>query len=636
MDFQEERSSQYRRVFLPPRSEYRFELEPQERLSIRLVQNGTQAGEEPDAEIFGAELVVGTQERWYPFADEAKAAVSSWKGAEIEIAGSASTEYLADEPSPVYTAYSNLHLLLEQRRIQARKALRADAKLLSALAGSVLDPSYIAPRTPHQSTDTDIETESESETETQSDPSGSAASTVYRSEGQGPRVMVLGPESAGKTSLVKLLANYALRSPAVASLGKGEAGKVAESLRTGGDGIIYPNMQANLSEEAKKEKRQEEKRSDITGWWPVVVNLDPSDGAPPLPCCLSALPLSPLPLASLPSPSPAFPFGTNTATTGAIPPGTSTAHGVAPLSLWLGKENVRENERHFRRVVDWLAEGVERRLARDFRSRMSGLLIDTPGVITSDARNKYAFLQHCIKAFKIDTIVILGHEKLNLEMTKIFGSATETARIPGSGGKRLPRANVVKLPKSGGVVELDETYRSRLKALQVKTYFYGGSNPSSSSEGGVPKAVLPGHSDPLGGIPSLSPYSTTIPFDLLEIYKVGQESLAPSSALPIGASRTVTETQLVKLDPTNSAADQTSLLHSVLALIQPPRGGGGAGQPDSSSNPTDDEIIGAPILGFVHVADIDTIRKKITLLSPSTGRLPSKTAILGSLDWQDV
>ncbi len=160
----------------------------------------------------------------------------------------------------------------------------------------MLDPSYIAPRT------------TDPNTETESDPSGTAASTVYRPEGQGPRVMVLGPESAGKTSLIKFLANYALRSPAVASLGKGEAGKVAESLRTGGDGIIYPNMDANLSEEAKKEKREEEKRSDITGWWPVVVNLDPSDGAPPLPCCLSALrsPLSrshrsPLPLPPSPS-----------------------------------------------------------------------------------------------------------------------------------------------------------------------------------------------------------------------------------------------------------------------------------------------------------------------------------------------
>ncbi|PWZ03815.1 hypothetical protein BCV70DRAFT_198004 [Testicularia cyperi] len=627
MDGQGESSTQYRRVYLPPKSEYRFELEPYEQLSIRLVSNATEDGSAPDAEIFGAELVGGNQERWYPFGDEAKAAVSSWRGAELEIAGTASTEYLADEPSPVYASYSNLHLYLERRRIEARQALRRDAKLLSTLASSVTDPTYIAPRTTDPSTDTE------------SDPSGTAATTAYRPEGQGPRVMVLGPESAGKTSLIKFLANYALRSPAVASLGKGDAGKVAESLRTGGDGIIYPNMQSNLSEEAKKAKAEEAKRSDITGWWPVVVNLDPSDGAAPLPCCLSALPLSPLPLASLPSPSPVFPFGTSTATTGAIPPGASTAHGVAPLSLWLGKENIRDNERHFRRVVDWLAEGIERRLARDFRSRMSGLLIDMPGVITADARSKYSFIQHCVRAFKVDTIIVLGHEKLNLEMSKLF-AASDQIPIPGSQGLSMPKVNVIKLPKSGGVVELDETYRARLKALQVKTYFYGGSVGGGSNRNGqdsaMPKAVLPGHGDPLGGVPSLSPYSTTIPFDLLEVYRVGQESLAPSSALPIGASRTVTETQLVKLDPANSTADQTSLLHSILALIQPPRGGGGAGQPDSSTNPTDDEIIGAPILGFVHVADIDTVRKKITLLSPSTGRLPSKTAILGSLDWQDV
>ncbi len=283
------------------------------------------ANEEPDAEIFGAELVGGTQERWYPFGDEAKAAVSSWRGAELEIAGSASTEYLADEPSPVYTAYSNLHLYLERKRIEARQALRADAKLLSTLAGSVLDPSYIAPRTTDQST------------ETESDPSGTAASTVYRPEGQGPRVMVLGPESAGKTSLVKFLANYALRSPAVASLGKGEAGK---SQKACVQVVMVSSTQTWKRTYRKRRRRRNGRRrrgaiSRVGGrLWST---LTPSDGAPPLPCCLSALPLTPLPLASLPSPSPAFPFGTNTGTTGSIPPGTSTAHSVAPLSLWLGK-----------------------------------------------------------------------------------------------------------------------------------------------------------------------------------------------------------------------------------------------------------------------------------------------------------
>lgn len=207
----------------------------------------------------------------------------------------------------------------------------------------------------------------------------------------------------------------------------------------------------------------------------------------------------------------------------------------------------------------------------------------------------------------VDTIVVLGNEKLNIEMAKLFGGA-------GSG------IGVIKLPKSGGVVELDQPFKQRLRALQVRTYFYGGSQAAKVVKGegveGVDgdeedrkpadneiNSIVPSHGEPLGRLPSLNPYSTTIPFDLLEVYKVGQENMAPSSALPIGASRAVTSTQLIKLDPSSSSIDQSLLLHSVLALIQAPRGGGGPGVPDSKVEPPpiDDEILGAPILGFVHV-----------------------------------
>lgn len=208
----------------------------------------------------------------------------------------------------------------------------------------------------------------------------------------------------------------------------------------------------------------------------------------------------------------------------------------------------------------------------------------------------------------MDTIVVLGHEKLNIEMGKIFG-------VAGSG------VGVIKLPKSGGVVEIDQTFKQRLRSLQVRNYFYGGSQAAKAIKGeGVDKvegeeeeeekpatngfsSIVPGHAEPLGGLTALSPYSTTIPFDLLEVYKVGQENMAPSSALPIGAARVVTATQLIKLDPSTSAIDQSQLLHSVLALVQAPRGGGGPGVADSKVEPppSDDEILGAPILGFVHV-----------------------------------
>lgn len=87
------------------------------------------------------------------------------------------------------------------------------------------------------------------------------------------------------------------------------------------------------------------------------------------------------------------------------------------------------------------------------------------------------------------------------------------------------------------------------------------------------------------------------------------ESMAPSSALPIGASRTVTETQLVKLDPANSASDQASLLHSIIALVQTPSSGTAKADPNAGTGTgenggqiyADDELIGSPVVGYLHM-----------------------------------
>ena len=47
------------------------------------------------------------------------------------------------------------------------------------------------------------------------------------------------------------------------------------------------------------------------------------------------------------------------------------------------------------------------------------------------------------------------------------------------------------------------------------------------------------------------------------------EYIAPSSALPIGASRTISETQLVKVDP-SLPAHESRLLNALLALVRVP------------------------------------------------------------------
>ena len=77
-----------KRIQLPPLSEWRFELEKGELISVRLAgpYEGPNAkrSSPPDAEVFGAELTMA-EGRWYPFGDEAKGVVSSFNGATLEM-----------------------------------------------------------------------------------------------------------------------------------------------------------------------------------------------------------------------------------------------------------------------------------------------------------------------------------------------------------------------------------------------------------------------------------------------------------------------------------------------------------------------------------------------------------------------
>lgn len=79
-----------------------------------------------------------------------KTAIYSWHGCDLELSGTSSVEYVAgDTPMQVYL---NAHLALQQQRLEAKK-----------------------------------------------------------NNGNGPRVMVVGPSDVGKTSVCKVLLNYAVK-----------------------------------------------------------------------------------------------------------------------------------------------------------------------------------------------------------------------------------------------------------------------------------------------------------------------------------------------------------------------------------------------------------------------------------------
>lgn len=134
-------------------SEWRFEVAFGDDVQLKVLSG--------DAEVFGTELA---PQQPYNF-NGTKAAVYTWHGCRIEVAGECQVDYTAEE-TPVAT-YANLHFALENQRQESG-------------SGKI----------------------------------------------QGPRVLVLGPDNAGKTSLVRFLTGYAQRS----------------------------------------------------GWQPLVVNLDPKDG----------------------------------------------------------------------------------------------------------------------------------------------------------------------------------------------------------------------------------------------------------------------------------------------------------------------------------------------------------------------
>jgi polyribonucleotide 5'-hydroxyl-kinase len=97
----------------------------------------------------------------------------------------------------------------------------------------------------------------------------------------------------------------------------------------------------------------------------------------------------------------------------------------------------------------------------------------------------------------VDAILVLSHEKLSIDLTRLFPSQT-----------------VLRLPKSGGVVDLDEHYRTLVHAFQIRSYFYG--------EPRIPANLTSLGGKTVGLAGQLTPYSFQIGWETLTIVRVGE------------------------------------------------------------------------------------------------------------------
>jgi polyribonucleotide 5'-hydroxyl-kinase len=184
----------------------------------------------------------------------------------------------------------------------------------------------------------------------------------------GPRVLLLGPDDAGKTSLAKILTAYATKA----------------------------------------------------GRQPLVVNLDPTEGMLSVPGTLTATAFRTMldiedgwGSSPMSGPSP-------------VPVKLPLVYSY-PLANPLDAESSV-----YRPIVSRLALSVTGRLAEDDEARETGIIVDTPGILCSGRPGSLELINHIVTEFAITTIVVLGSERLYSTMVKQYDnkpSASASANI---------------------------------------------------------------------------------------------------------------------------------------------------------------------------------------------------------------
>lgn len=269
-----------RSINLSSGSEFRFEVPFTSTLTLTLIPTSPTDSPIGTAEIFGTELAPNHA---YTFIGT-KAAVYTHHGCTLQLSGSTESEYIAEE-TPL-TEYANVHFALEDLRAAAVEARAANV--------------------PHSG---------------------------------GPRVLLLGPPDAGKTSVLKTLAAYATRA----------------------------------------------------GRAPLVVNLDPREGMLCLPGCVSAAVLG---SGSVLDIEEGNGWGSSPIA------GPSTLPVKMPLVYHVGCERPEEAPEVFRPVVTRLALAATSRFEDDDGCRESGLFVDMAGsTATTGAKDGYEIVQHVVSEF---------------------------------------------------------------------------------------------------------------------------------------------------------------------------------------------------------------------------------------------
>lgn len=243
------------------------------------------------------------------------------------------------------------------------------------------------------------------------------------------------------------------------------------------------------------------------------------------------------------------------------------------VTFFYGSQAVSDNPKFYKKLAERSAELLAARPA-------SAVFAIAPGELSQESE----LLTELQAIFKFNVILVVGNERLHVTVSKQIAAIDSEVQV-------------LKIPKSGGIVDKDAAFRRATQCAQFKSYFYGARG-------------------------EFHPFSLSLSGANVVILRVGDAaSLAPSSALPLGATRKIDSSRLTKVNELSPA----QLLYSVLGVV--------VGEATFADENSLQEAALMPMAGFVHVLEVDEAKQTMTVLSPCAGNLPSKYLLLASLKW---
>ncbi|GME66952.1 unnamed protein product [[Candida] boidinii] len=143
-----------------------------------------------------------------------------------------------------------------------------------------------------------------------------------------------------------------------------------------------------------------------------------------------------------------------------ITTGVTFYHQKQPLVKTYGLENRSTNLKLYKYLLEKLGQSIGKRISNDPSIASSGIIVDTPSFSSADSD----LIQFIVEKLNINVLVVIGNERFLVDLKKKFSNSSLSNKN---------NLNLIKVNKSGGVVDKDEKYEREILQRCIREYFYG-------------------------------------------------------------------------------------------------------------------------------------------------------------------